>query len=611
MTRVLRNLTAVLPRASRVQRYFLPYVKPHTAALVGGLLLGALAALSEILRPWPLQIVFDHVLVPGRSAHGPFDQALQGVSAPMLVGGAALAIVLLSALGGLAVYGQTLLLSGVGQRVVARIRRDLFRHLMRLPFLYHARQRHGDLLMRLTGDIVLVRELLVGSLLDACAALLLLVGTLGMMLWLDLRLTLISLAITPVVAILGTILGERIRRVVWKTREKEGGLAARAGESLSMITVLQAFGATDRACDRFERDNRSGLRSGLKASRLEAVLTRSLDLITSVGLGVTLAVGAWSVRSGALSPGQLLVFLAYQRNLYRPIRQLARLAARTAKSSACGERIVEILETTPDVTDPADARPCPSLRGEIRFEGVTVQYPRGDVALTGIDLSIPAGSTVIIRGESGAGKTTLISLLPRLLDPTEGRVRMDGIDVREVQLDSLRRQVAMVFQDSVLLGVSVRDNILLGNPDAAPEEVEEAAHRAGVLRFTRGLPEGLDTVISERGATLSGGQRQRVALARAALRGSPILALDEPFAYLDGANRAHVIQALREVARGRTVIMATHDEDGGLEADIEVVLAGGRLNRCRELYRPPRPTIHIPQGNGPMRDGKAPAPGAL
>jgi len=289
----------------------------------------------------------------------------------------------------------------------------------------------------------------------------------------------------------------------------------------------------------------------------------------------------------------LLVFFAYQRTLYRPIRQIARLAARSAKSAACGERIVEILETEPAIADRPDAVPCPPLAGEIGFENVSMRYPRGDQALSEVNFSIPAGCTAVIRGESGAGKTTLVSLLPRLIDPTGGRVLVDGRDVRDFTLESLRAQVAMVFQESVLLGFSVRENIALGVPEASAEEVEQAAWRAGVMRFAGELPNGLDTVVGERGALLSGGQRQRVALARAALRRSPILVLDEPFAHLDETNRDHVVKALREVSAGRTVLLVTHRDTPGLEPDLEVELSGGRLAGLREH---PAPAWRVARG---------------
>jgi ATP-binding cassette subfamily B protein len=596
-----RAIVRGLPRAGRVRRYFVPYVAPHWRSLAGGLVLGALVAATEVLKPWPLQVVFDHVLAPRSHPRSFFGIDFSGIPPGTLIITAALGVVLISALGGFAAYGQAVLLAGTGQRIVTRIRRDLFRHLMKLPPLFHTQRRHGDLLMRLTGDIVLVRELLVGNLLDAFSAGLTLVGTFIVMIVVEPRLTLASLAIVPGVSLASALLSGRIRRAVVRAREKEGGLASHAGEALGAIALLQAFGATGRIAERFERENRSGLRAGLKSSQLEAVLTRALDLLTSAGLGVTLALGAWSVRDGRMTPGELLVFLAYQRNLYRPIRQIARLAARTAKSSACGERIIEILEAEPAVTELPGARPCPPLAGEIRFEDVTLRYPRGDVALSGVTACVPPGATVVIRGESGAGKTTLVSLLPRLLDPTEGRVLMDGHDVRTFTLDSLRERVAMVFQESVLLGLTVRENIELGRLGASPEDLERAAERAGVLRFSCDLPHGLDTIVGERGALLSGGQRQRIALARAALRGSPILVLDEPFAHLDALNRASVVEALKESTRGRTVLVVTHDSHAGLEADFEWVLDHGRLQTGHDRR------ASAPRGGGDSSSRPSPA----
>lgn len=569
----------VLGRRGRVARAFAPYARAHLPALAGALALGLAVALAEVLRPWPLQVVFDRVLAPVAAPRGPWWPALDALPPAALVVAAALAVVVISAAGGIAAYAQATILSNAGQRLVARIRRDLFRRLIALPLEFHHGHRHGDLLMRLTGDIVLLRELLLGGLLDASGALLVLAGTLGVMLWLEPELTLWSLAVVPAVALLGAWIGGRIRRTVRRNRDKEGALAGHAGEALSAVAVVQAFAAEGRVGERFERENRSSLRAGLKASRLEALLSRALDLLTAAGTGVTLALGAWSVQRGDLTPGGLLVFLAYQRTLYRPVRQLARLVARSAKSAACGERVLEVLEARPALAERPGAAPLPPLRGEVRFEDVGVTYPRGDVALAGVSFTVPAGATCVVRGESGAGKSTLLALLPRLLDPTAGRVLLDGADLRDATLASVRGQVAMVFQESVLFGLTVRENLALGRPDATDAEIERAAERAGALGFVRRLPHGFDTVVGERGAQLSGGQRQRLALARAALRDAPVLALDEPFAHLDDVSRAHVLESLREVARGRTVILVTHQEHPGLEADVELTLRGGRVAR--------------------------------
>lgn len=582
MRNVRSRIAQSLPRVTGVTRAFLPRLRAHRGQMVWACLLGAIVAASEVLKPWPLQVVFDCVLMPvaqPRGLVGWADGWLQTQSAQVIVWWAAGLTVVISAFGGFAAFGQAIALSEVGQSVVGRLRRDLFRHLMQLSPLDHASRRQGDLLLRLTGDIVMLRELLVGGLTDAASATLTLLGTLGMMLWLDLRLTLWTLAIVPLVAIASSLFSERIRSIVRRNREKEGALAGRAAEALGAVAVLQAFGATSTVADRFERANRSSIRGGLKASRMEALLARALDLLTASGVGVTMVLGIAAVQAGTLSAGGLLVFLTYQRTLYKPVKQLARLAARAAKSAACGERVLELLDTPPSVTESPDATVCPALRGDITFEDVELQYPRGDRAITGVSLHLPAGSVSVLRGESGSGKSTLLALLPRLLDPSSGVVRIDGHDVRDFTLASLREQIAVVFQDACLLGVSVRENIALGRPEASEAELLEAAELAGVMRFANELPDGLDTVVGERGAQLSGGQRQRVALARAALRRAPILVLDEPFAHLDEASRDHVLIAMRAVARGRTVILVTHQEHPGLIPDLEITLAAGRVTR--------------------------------
>ena len=587
------RVRASLPQFSRVLHTFLPRVRPHVPALGTALALGAIVAVTEVVKPWPLQLVFDLVLVVSPTGeplelHGPskmFQPLLQGWSAQQVLWAAACSLLVVSAIGGIAAYSQTVLLSNVGQRVVARLRRDLFHHLLRLPPLYHTSQRQGDLLMRLTGDIVLLRDLLVSNLLDAAAALLVVVGTLAAMLWMNWRLTLLSLALVPLVAFASALFSRQIKQLMNRNRRKEGELAANAGEVLGAVHVLQAFGAAERAAETYERQNRSALRAGLRTGRVEALLTRTLDLLTSSGTAVTVLLGAAAVANGELTAGGLLVFLTYQRTLFRPVRQLARVVARSAKASVCGERVLEVLQTPSEIVDLPGARDLGRAAGEIELERVTLRYPRGDVALDEVSFRVPAGAVAVIRGESGAGKSTLLSLLPRLLDPSSGAVRLDGHDVREFTLASLRSQVAMVFQESVLFGLSVRENIALGDPEAPIERVEAAAEAAGVLRFAPDLPNGLDTVVGERGAQLSGGQRQRVALARAALRDAPILVLDEPFAHLDEASRGHVLAALRRVAARRTVLLVTHQHHPGFPADVEVMLAGGRVAWVREDLR--------------------------
>ena len=586
MAGVMARFRASLPRTSRVMRAFLPRVRPHSFELLGALLLGATVALTEVVKPWPLQLVFDFVLQPiaapaalGKLS-GPsalFAPLFEGYTPGNIVMVAAISMLVISIVGGIAEFSQTVIMSNVGQTIVAKLRRDLFRHLMKLPPLYHLSRRQGDLIMRLTGDIVLMRELLVGSLLDSASAMLVILGTLAAMLWMDWRLTLLSLSIVPVVALPSALFSRRIRRLVRSNREKEGELASNAGESLGAIHVLQAFGGAERAAKAYERQNRSSLRSGLKTGRVEAMLTRTLDLLTSSGTAVTLLLGTGAVARGELTAGGLLVFLTYQRTLFKPVRQIARVAARTAKASACGERVLEVLETPVDIKDRPGARDAGRLTGEIELVNVTLRYPRGDVALSDVSFRVPAGSVAIIRGESGAGKSTLLTLLPRLMDPTGGSIRMDGVDIRDYTVDSLRSQVAMVFQDSVLFGLSVRENIAMGDPEASEARVLAAAEAAGVMRFVNDLPQGLDTVLGERGAQLSGGQRQRVALARAALRNAPILILDEPFSHLDETSRDHVLAALHNVSAGRTVLLVTHQDHPGFTPDVEVMLAGGKV----------------------------------
>jgi len=554
-------------------RRLAPYLRGHRA-MMGGSLAALLAATAmKLLEPWPLKFVIDRV-VPSAAA-----QSAPATMAPMtLLALCALGLMAVIALKALFQYLSTIGFALVGNRVLTAVRADLFRHLQALPLSFHARARTGDLTLRLISDVAMLKETAVTAAMPLLASLLVLFGMIGVMLALDWRLTLLALLPLPLLALTSVRLTRRIREVSRASRKREGELAATASEAMAGIRSVQALGLEDRLERSFAGANARDLKAGVKGKRLAAALERSVDLLTGIGLAVVLWFGTLQVLKGRLSPGDLLVFITYLKNTFRPVREYAKYTGRLVKASAAGERIVALLDEEATVRDAPDAQPAPRLRGDVAFEDLRFGYDKGDTVLDGMAFAIPAGTRVAITGPSGGGKSTLLSLLLRLHDPQAGRITIDGRDIRAFTLRSLRQRIGYVPQETLVLHGSVAENIALGaGREVARAEIEAAAKLACAHDFIAALPEGYDTVIAERGATLSPGQRQRLAIARVALRDCPILLLDEPTAGLDRGNEAAVIGAIGRLTAGRTSLIVTHDLDLAASCDLILFLEGGRL----------------------------------
>lgn len=553
-------------------------VRKRRRTLGAGAAFGFLFALARIAEPWPIKVVFDQVLLE-KPAHGTWFHLFTpfGTSPYEILAAAGLLLALIGVVRGVAYYYEDYLLSKAAQQIVYAVRARLYEHLHRLPVAFHQRRKTGDTLVRLSSDIILLRDLLVDAIVNVGTGVILILLMVGVMLVVDPVLTLGSLVVIPLVAVLAFAYGRRIRLNSQKQRKREGQVAAAMHEALSAIAVVQLHGASEREQERFQAINRRSLKQGVQASRLEARMNRSVEIAIAAGVAAMMSLGTVRVLSGALTPGELVVFVSYLRGAYRPLQRASKTVQRAAKALAAAERIVEVLESEPELSDAPDARPAPPLHGKLRFEGVSFAYEHGKPVLQGVDLTVEPGKRLALVGPSGGGKSTLLSLVPRLHDPTEGRVTVDGIDLRELTLDSLRGQVSVVLQESVLFGLSIAENIRYGCPEASDEQVLEAARAARVDEFVADLPLGYDTVVSERGASLSGGQRQRIALARALVRRTPILLLDEPTAGLDAATEHEVLSVVRELWRHRTTVVVTHDFDLVRDADEIAVLDGGRI----------------------------------
>ncbi len=555
-----------------------PFVRRRRRTLALAMACGAGYTLVGLSQPWALKLILDSVIL-GHPLPG-FLVPVLGPAAGsrlQLLNALVLAIVFLALAKGLFYYYQRLLAARVGQRAVADLRMELYDHLQHLCSRFHDRRRTGDLINRLTGDIRFLRDIFISLPISLSGELLLLVGMLAVMLAMDWSLTLLALLSVPAIAVLLRTYQGPMRKAIRRQRDREGDIATTAAEALGAIRVIQSFCREEFESDRFAVSNKRSLRTGLKATRLEAKLRWYAEVTVAVVTALVIGVAARRVLTGALLPGDLIVFVTYLRNFNRPLRRVSRMAERSARGVAAGERVLEMLTLEPTVRDAPDAVEAPALRGEIVLEEVSFEHRGGQRVLDGVDLRIRPGEKIAIVGPTGTGKSTLVSLLPRFYDPAEGRVLIDGHDVRGLTLESLRRQVAIVFQEPILFAGSIAENVAYGKPEASEEEVVAAAERAGVHDVLLGLSEGYETVVGERGGTVSGGQRQCVAIARAMIKDAPIVILDEPTTGLDSESAAIVLRALDRLMEGRTVLMISHQLGSIRAADRILVLHGGRI----------------------------------
>ncbi len=540
------------------------------------LALGALLlqAALPLVQPWPLKILVDDVIgAPGRAAwYLPEGRGARLLVALALAAGAALALAAAKALSARAK-------TALGLATVFRLRSLLFAHLQRLSLAFHQSRRVGELAHRLTSNTYALWSLAEAVLFAPLGSLLTLGGAVALMARLDWRLALVAAAVAPPLFFVTRRYAERSGQAARAWQDREGELAARAEEALGAVRVIQAFTREEEELRRFEAA--AGEITGARMRMVEEDNRFALkaDLLLAGGTVAVMGVGALSVFEGRITTGELLVFVAYVGMLYGPLSTLSYLAGAIAGARAGLARVIEVLDEVPEVRDPPRPRPLVEpARGEIEWRGVRFDYGGGfSAALDGVSLRVRPGERVAIVGPTGAGKSTLLALVPRFYDPQEGAVLFDGEDVRGLSLRDLRRRIAIVLQDTVLFDASVRENIAYGRPGATDREVEEAARLAQADEFIRGLPQGYETRVGERGARLSGGERQRIAIARAFLRDAPVLLLDEPTAALDARTEEALAEALLRLMERRTTLFVTHREALARRADRVVVLARGRI----------------------------------
>ena len=547
-----------------------------------GLLLAALCLFGviamDLIAPWPLKIIFDHILLghPLSAALSPLQGllALGTWPAMMAMAGAIAAIALLS---GAFAYLQLFTTAKIGHSITYRLRSLLFAHLQRLSLAFHQQSRTGELLTKVASDTNLLRDVFADWALTFAAHLLSLLAMLAVMFWINWRLALVVATTLPPLLLVIFLLNRRVKASVRDQRRFEGRMASRLNEVLSSIALVQAFGRQHYEEGRFQAEIEANYSSGVRSARATGAITKAIAVVSAAGTAITVLVGAQQVLGGGLTPVELLIFLAYVNSLYKPVRDLGRLSAKFSRAAVSAQRVNEILEIQPDIEDAADAIEFGRPTGEIVFEDVSFGYAQGRPVLDHVSLRIAAGERVALVGPSGAGKSTLLSLLLRLYEPGSGRILIDGIDIRRLKRDSLRRAIGIVPQDNMLFAVSVRENIAYGFPQASFEAIERAAQNARAHEFIVDLPEGYDTEIGERGSGLSGGQRQRLCLARALVKDAAILVMDEPTASIDAVSARLIQESVARVHRGRTLLVISHEYSDMASYDRVLVLKEGRL----------------------------------
>jgi ATP-binding cassette subfamily B protein len=571
------TLPESLPSLGRIFVYFWPYLRKHRLLIAGSLVALILEIGFQSLAPWPLKFIFDQIFHSKRLSRGHGLLSLEGLDAPTVLAVAALAIVVISALRGLADYASTVGFGLVGNRVLTEVRNDLYRHLQGLSLSFHTKARGGDLTVRVIADVNQIKHAATNGVLPMFANTVILLTMLGVMFWLHWKLALLALSTLPLLGFFSLRFGRRAKQAARKQRERDGAMAATAAESLGNIKLVQTFSLEGLFANLFFAQNQQSLKEDQEGMRVAAILTHVMRLLIACSMALVVWYGARLVLQGELSPGEFLVFVTYLRSTFRPVNDFATLSARLARAGAAAERVLEVLDRTPEVRDLPGAVEAPPFQGAVRFEGVSFAYEPDQPVLDRIDFEVQPGQHVALVGPSGIGKSTLVSLLLRLYDPQEGRVLIDGRELGAYTLASLRSQISVVLQDTLLFAASIRDNIAYGATDAKPQEIEAAARVANAHQFIQALPQGYDTVLGERGVTLSGGQRQRIALARAAIRKAPLLVLDEPTTGLDAENAAAVLEALDRLAQDRTTFFITHDLQVVAGADLILYLDRGRV----------------------------------
>lgn len=544
-------------------RRFWPYARPYRRWLALSLLLIALVPLIDAAMIWMFKLVVDDVLVP--HDFGPF----------LWIAGAYVALTIVAGVLG---FADEYLADWIGEGFLLDLRTRFFAHMQGLSLDFFDRRRLGDLISRLTGDIASIEAFVLSGVTDALSYALRIAFFSAALFYLQWDLALVSLLVAPLFWFAAKRFSRLIKVASREKRRRSGSISSVAEESLSNAALVQAYGQEEAEVDRFHRENLGAYNAEMASTKLKALYTPLIDLIELSGALLVIGLGTWELSKGHLTLGGLLVFMTFLTQLYSPVRGMSRLVNRIHAASAAAERIIEMLDERPSVVESSRAVEIQRAKGRLELDHVTFRYPETDRnAVSGVSLAVEPGEVLALVGPSGAGKSTLAKLLLRFYDPGFGRIMLDGTDLRNLTLASVRDNVALLLQETLVFDGTIYDNIAYGLRGATREQVEAAAVAADAHEFISALPHGYDTEIGQKGRKLSGGQRQRIAIARAMIRDAPVLILDEPTTGVDAESGSRIMGPLRRLMGGRTTIVISHNLVTARDADRIAVLEGGRI----------------------------------
>jgi ATP-binding cassette subfamily B protein/subfamily B ATP-binding cassette protein MsbA len=557
-----------------------PFLRAAAPATIAGFTLLLLASLLEVLQPWPMKWLVDYTF--GRHPlPQPLNSWLPSLASQRIADGAAtvcLAVLVLAALNKIANVISNLLLLSAGEKIVFELRCKAFDHLQRLSLSYHDKTKVSESLYRVAYDAHAAQSLLGGVIVPVVTGICMLVGILAIMSRIDLAMTLITLAVAPLLFLTITAFGKRIENASKHYHESETKLVGAAQEALTSMRAVQAFTMESSFGLRFRDQANTSLKTHKQLMRSQLAFAGFVGLAMAAGTAGVIWVGAHRLQENRLLVGDVLVFLAYLGMLYQPVNSFCQSASVLKSAGVQLNRVFEVIEAVPAIVDKPEARVLETVRGIVEFKAVSFHYEAERPVLSDVSFRIPECSVTAIVGRTGAGKTTLASLLTRFYDPSSGAIFLDGHDLRDLQLNWLRQKISVVLQDPILFAATIRQNIAAGSPRATAVEIESAARRAQIQDDIERFPEGYNTVLGERGVNLSGGQRQRLSIARALLKNAPILLMDEPTSSLDSGTENDLIGCLRELMRGRTTFIIAHRLTTVTLADQIVVLDAGRVS---------------------------------